>query len=565
MKTRTTGWCFGLAAWLALSSLAAAQDSPLELFTPEVDVLLRLKEPDRAVEGVVDLIDAVQPGAGAVIEEQAAEVLGRLISNSELTGVDNTRDWYAGVYSDGLNEPNVVFAIPAVDAAEMKNALGQGMTTRIAGTWVLYTESGSIPAVEQGNASSSMSEAAAKLFRQGTVGAFVNVSRLTTAYADQIETGHEQTLEALNQLRFMMPQQQAGIDLNPIIEMYGNAAEGFFRGLKDAKALTISVNVDEKGMGIDELLEFQDGTATREFVARQTPSAMSALAKLPESAVIYYGLSGAMKDMMKWGTELSLSMVQGEESKRKMTEAMKPLDSITFGPVVSAIEIGKGGDSGMFIVSAIGEVQPMDTYKSFAREASRLMGTLEFQGFKQETSVEADAEEFGDVKGDIVTTRQEYDEALDPTGMQEKMQALMFGTGGMQTRTVYLKDRYLSTVGGGTDQMRKLVDRVNGTATTALPVYEPPLQEQRNLLAYLDLPTMFAKGLGVAAESGALPIPIDENMIGNLNLKPSYIGFAIGTEAGSVRCETRIPAEQFSGLAKIGVLLFALSQQAGQL
>src|SRR5690606_5155632 len=115
-----------VAAMMAIGRwTTAAEETPLSFFASDVDVVIRLREPDQTFEKLIGLANQIQPGAGDQIKAQQDAILGRMISNPTLTGVDQSRDWYAGVYTHSDSPPTVVFAIPAVKSEDFKSALGE--------------------------------------------------------------------------------------------------------------------------------------------------------------------------------------------------------------------------------------------------------------------------------------------------------------------------------------------------------------------------------------------------------------------------------------------------------
>jgi hypothetical protein len=559
MQARITCSIACLAA-VACGLPGLAQDSPLSLYTSDVAVVIRLKEPDRTIENVAGLVDQIQPGMGPQVR-QSTPMLGNVIANPTLTGVDQTRDWYAGVYLHQDAEPVVVFGIPAVSPEDLAGAVGEGMQTSVHGTWVLYTDGESIPSVaDDKTAESLFSERARTTFDAGDASLFVNVSHVAQVYADQLEEGQEQALEALNNLRFLMPDDNAGMNFGPILEMYGGLAEGLFQGINDALSLTVTVNAGKEGIAIEELVEFRDGSVSSDFLAGMPTSSMDLMDQLPGDGVMYYGFSGGVAALTRWSLELSAGIFQDESEGEAFNELLKQIDELEFGSLVAGVRVGDV-ETGLLQVTGIAEAKPMEKVREFTRKSSQAMGGIDIDGFRQEVTVQENAEEYGAHQADVVTVKQTYDEDADPFGIQNRVQEALFGPAGMQTRLIYLEDKYLSTLGGGRQAMEGLLAAVESGKESSLAKARTGYMEQTNMLALIDIPTLVAEGLRAASKLEDLELPVTDQMVESLNLGRSYLGIAVGAEQNGLRCRTRIPAEQMVGIAKLGVLFMALQAQ----
>src|SRR6266849_886330 len=79
----------------------------------------------------VTVAQAAQPGVGEALKGNLP-ALGLLISNPALTGVDVEKDWWAIVFAESRQKPEVVFVVPTTDAAAMKNVLPPGFQFHVA-------------------------------------------------------------------------------------------------------------------------------------------------------------------------------------------------------------------------------------------------------------------------------------------------------------------------------------------------------------------------------------------------------------------------------------------------
>lgn len=540
---------------------ASAQENPLQYYTADVDLIIRLREPDQTAVKVIQLVNQVQPGAGDLLEAQKSAALGAMISNPSLTGVDQSRDWYAGVYfREEGQAPVVVFAIPALRTEDLVGALGGRMKTRVEGKIVLYTDGDEIPSASSENsAARKLDETAAKALATGDLCVYVNVDHLSNVYAEQLDLLQDKTLEALNQLRFT--QQQSGVDMSSVVEMYGTLAEGCFQAIEDSQNSVVSITLSDADVFIRSTIAFAADTASSQFLTKNPPGEMSQLSKLPANLPYYYGMNFETSDLTKWGLKMTAGMINDPSKADVLKEATKKLDSVKFGALMGAFDIADS-TSGAFRSVGVMFAEPIDEVKALLRDLTASMSSVTTDLYTQTATIQVDAETYGDEKADVVTITHELKDEADPLGMQKIVQSVMFGESGMETRTLYRKDSYLQSLGGGEKGMRDLLKAIDGNRTNNLVKAREGLMPQANLYQFVDLAGLMAKGLRVASQVEGFPLPLNKPMIDSLGLQPSYIGMAAGSEANRVNLELRIPVSQIVGVAKLGVMIGTAAQGA---
>jgi len=542
-----------LTACLSVPALAATPETPLKFFSSHVDVIIRLKEPDRTLEKVTGLVNKVQPGAGDALKSQQSAGLGALVSNPTLTGVDQTRDWYAGIYFLPDEAPVVVFAIPAIDTDDLVSAVGE-MTTQVQGKWVLYTDAEKIPEVDSSaSAETQLGAGQIASLLSGDLNIYVNTEHVTEIYADQIDVARNRVLENLNQLRFLPS--QGDIDPQVMIDMYGSLAEALFQAVDDAQTSLASLTITDSDLVFSKQVAFADASKTSHFLARNKPDAMADLDHLPAGAQLYYGASGAMKEFIRSSVTMTFGMMNDKSLSEKIEQSLKLLDPVTYGATVASLAISQTSESPFQAVMIV-NASPIDDVRKFSRTVAEAVGTLENNSISQTSSLKVDAETYGSHQVDLVEVKQEIKPDA-PTGeLQRKLHNLMFGGDTMQTRTAYLDKQYVSTVGGGQKPMKDFLAGLESGKSSSLKKFREPLMKEANFLMFMDLPRFSGDFLSLAAERmEGFPIPLNAQMISSLNLKPSYVGIAVGSTPNTARLELRLPVEQIIGVSKIGVLI----------
>ncbi|MGD9857114.1 MAG: hypothetical protein AB7U20_19375 [Planctomycetaceae bacterium] len=542
-----------LALAIGVSATVVAAE-PLEYFSRDADVVIRLKAPEATIAKAAELADAVQPGVGAIVR-QNAPVLGQAILVPGLVGVDQSRDCYILLFTRGRSRPDAVFAIPAMNAEQLTAALPERMNSKIEADWVLYTdaENGVPEATEPGTGIASiLTGESAAVFDRGDLSLFINVDHLKEVYGDDIEAGHQQIIVLMEQVAQLAPQAN-GMNMKGIMEMYGAMIDGTFQILDDASGCSVGITVGSEGVGVEKYVTFAEASVTSQRLAAHPNSSMPSLARLPSDAVAFFGFSGDMRRFMEWGWSMNASMLADDsEQKKKFEQAMDAWNGIDFGDMVGSFSLGSV-DEGLMQYTAIAHAKPIAKVRQNMREMTDILGTIEAPGLKQQMTVQPDAETIGSRRIDLLTVTQEFDPNLDPTGMQQKMLQAMFGPGGITSRIAYLDDAYVMAMGGGRDKMEAVLKSFDASPNRDLDRRRTGLIEQPNLLVLVDVPTLALKGLAAATEIPNLPIPIDADALAQLPIEPSFLGFSLAGETNALRVRAFIPDEQFRGiLALVG-------------
>jgi len=544
---------------LMVSSLVAVAATPLELIPANASVIIRLKNPEATIGKVGNFANQAYPGAGFLIQGNAA-ALGIAISNPTLGGVDLKQDWYVAAFAQKAAEPVVAFIVPATNVDQLKQSVGSTFTFAAKDKWVAYsTDEAAVELIEDciedsGKAVAGKIEArSGALFDQSDLSVYVNAAELATIYQEEL-AGADQQVDAFIELfgAQLATAQPSGINLESVFDLYGKLAKGVIQAVRDSEAFTLGVSVTNDGLAIEELLVVKTDTQTDKWLASQMPSELKLMNSLPQDSLGYFGLHGNFDGLISMGMEMLVGMVGEKEGmKEKIEAARDEMKTIKFGAMAGSFDLTEG-DSGVLRVVSLMEAKPAQKLRDVGRKFQDL-GQLELPGLKQSTEVKPESETYGDLKADVITIKQEFDEEADPLGMQKKMQSLMYGDEGMVQRQVIKGDLIIQTLGGGQDSMKAALEGLDRSATgeSAMSKARGRLIEKANLVGLIDLPKLVSRGIQLAASSGQLPLPLPADKLAGLKTDPGYIGFASGTEKNALRLKTDISLSSIQGVVKV--------------
>ena len=533
---------------------------PLEAVGTDAAAVLRLKNPKATIDKIADLVDAAKEGFGGQVRTQAGAV-GLLISNPTLAGVDMEQDWYVAVYvpqgaDKATDDPEVVFLIPATDLKAMKEGLDPELKFAEQGQYGIYTlGSKAANAIQSrlkgtGKSITSLADTGTKtLFDKGDISLFLNVPLLRTVYADEVEQFFQQARQTLANLP-EAPGGPQGIDPKLIGEVGGTVLKGLEDAKGDLTGCTIALNVAKTGILFEDLLGFTPGSAADRFLSRHKPAAFESLARFPEDLLGYGGLSVDFPQLASLGAR----MMQGNNrANAAAKEAMDTLGKVKAGPTMGSFALGSMTEGIMRMTTLMEQVDSA-TLKAATRKMQQAFpeGIEVGNGMKQKFDLTVDGETIGGEKTDLLKVDMEID-PNDPQGaMAAQVMGIMYGPEGMVTRSIFQKDRVLTTSGGGADAMEALLTSLKGTSRTDGPAGKTRayLGTQANVLGLMDLPGTVAKALRIVGESdiGKMFLPLDEDTLESLVLPSSYSGLSLVAEPAGLRTRTVMPVEQIRGI-----------------
>lgn len=559
--------CVFLAVCLIGAAIPlAAAETALDAISSDVGVVLRVKNPKATVDKVADFINQVVPGVGDQVRAQS-DAIGVAISNPTLAGVDRESDWWLAVYPrGGEQEPAVVFVVPGSDLKAMKEALGESYKFIEHGKFGVYSDDADIndktAALLKGTGKSittAIDKDSLAVFDKGDVSVFINVARIYTVYKDQIIEGRERLTQELENVPSEVPG-TPGINPKMMADVALQVVNAVLQGLEDTKSCTIAGMISNEGLAFEDLVRVADGSKTDKLLQKSPPNPLSSLAALPAGGLGYFGFHAELSELMQFGLRMLAGMVDPKEIKG-FEAGLAEMQKLKYGAIVSSFGLGSAEEGAIRSVS-LTEVSDPSKLRSLSAALMKAAGTIETGGMKQTYSVKADAEKLGENPVDLLTVKVEPAEGSDPANgeMLDRFMKVLYGPEGMITRTVYLKDKVVQANGGGKAALEKALaalDNKSEAVGSAAPFQQARgrLAEKANLVVLFDLPGTAAKVIELVVESGAVAVPLSPEAIKGLDLKPSFVGLSLATEAQGLRVKTSIPTEQAQGIAKIVMLV----------
>ncbi len=560
------GLCVALGSFsLLFVSFATAAD-PSDAVPDSASVVLRLKAPETTLGNLGDFVDAVQLGVGAVVKGNLA-ALGLAISNPTLAGVDVEKDWWVIAFVESRQQPMLVFVVPAKDANALKSALPPGFHYHAADTLAIYSDNEEALAKVRHRMSgkgtslwSKVDAASKKLFDASDLSVFINLQQLTKAFESELNQAEPQLDMFLNQISGAIPDAQR-VQIVPVLDMYRVLGKSAVQGVRDSNSLTLTASFSKDAIRFEDRLQVAEGTKTAKFLAAQPTSELSLMGRLPAGKAVYFGVKADMAGMVDWSMNMTKGMMvnASDEQKSQFDAAVKEMRGLKWNEMAVYFNLD-ATNPGAIRAGTVGEITPTKRLREISHTMMKAMKEIQSIGFKQTTKLEPAAEKIGGVEVDRITMQQEFDESLDPQGIQKKLRNALFGEDGMQQLVMYQPTRTLQTFGGGLTELENLVTAINSTSKTdeARATARKRFIEQANAVILADVPQLMVSAIRLAARE--LPVPINAATLDGLQLTPSYIGGAVACEPTAARMQVVIPVEQAQGIAKVVMTLMGRPQ-----
>lgn len=518
-------------------------------------VVLRWKAPETSVGKLADFVDAVQPGFGATVK-QSVPAIGQAIGNPDLKGVDLSQDIWVVMFAEPQAAPTVVFVMTAKDVDDVKDALGSAFEVHSDGKLVAYSQNDdALEEIRQrlgGEGKSLLTIIDAnskKLLDASDVALLVNVKQLVEDFSDELDEAEPQLDALIDQFTNALPEAQRP-QLEAAFEMYRTLGKALLVGIRDTNSFVLGASFTKAAIRLEDRVQLADGSASSKFLARQTSGDLALMGKLPAGKAAYVGFKGDLSNMIEWSMQVTKGMLTDatEEQKAELDAAMKGLAKIKYEEMAMYLDLSPKSPG--FHGGAVSVVNSTKGLRELSHKLLKSMSELHTPTFTQKTTLEPSAEKIGGVDVDRVTIKQEFDDSNPGADVQQKVMTAIFGDEGMQQLVMYQPTRTLQTTGGGKAEMQALQAAVDSTKTgdSAAAAARKRFPAKANIIALFDVARMVQNGAQLAGEQD---VPVNTEALSSLKLEPSFIGFAIGTEANSLQSQLEVPVLQVQNIAKL--------------
>lgn len=543
----------------------SAQESGFDLIPETAAAVIRIQAPEQITADLVEFINKVQPGFGGLAEAQLPMAFGQAIKNPQLTGVDQSKDWYVALFIDDSGEPKGVLVLPVTDADEAKGAMEETFEFVEHKTWLICSPEGrffdqfeELKGGKLKSAASLLDDELEAIVMKGHVTFALNAVLLRETFADELNSADDHLEELIQTMGEQIQQTSPSMDIEYVLDLYRDLGRTLLQAVNDSESYALSIEVTDDSVKIDQLLTVGEETATATFFATQPVSDMSSLKSVPEGLMGYMGIHGNPDSLLTWSKSVVEKVIKNEEQKTLTLNALESLKEAKFGTLAAGGDLLPEEETAMryFSVSEIAPAQKI-------RDMMKSMGngvTYEVAGIEQQLTYEPDAEKIGDQSVDIYRFKQTIPDGLDPTGMQKKINEKLYGPDGMEQRLLLKEEVMLQTMGGGLDAMKQLVESADWKDETLLSA-RARQHEKANVIVLVDLPNSIYKFAKLIIGTGALPIPIQSEQIQGLDLPVSYSGFSLAMEENRLSTSTNISVESFQGFVQMAMFVQQMQQQ----
>ncbi|MFO1041405.1 MAG: hypothetical protein U0941_06435 [Planctomycetaceae bacterium] len=539
---------------------AVVQAAPADAIPSTACVVIRLKSPDATLEKLADYVDEVQTGVGAIVRG-AKNQLGEAFGNPGLKGVDPTQDIFIVVFAEPQVPPTVVFVMTAKDVDDVKDALQSQFEIHSSGKVIAYsTDEDALAEVRKrmdGEGKpvwSRIDPASKKLFDSSDASILVNIKQLAEDFSDELEQAEPQLNAFIDRIQEIIPEEQKS-QVTAAFEMYRVLGAGVLAGVRDSNSLVMGLSVSSTEIRYDDRLQVNEGTATAKALAGQPAGDLNLVNRLPVGKAIYAGMNLDLSGMIEMSFNISRDMMSRdmtEEQSKRMENAIKKVISEKSKEISMYIDVA--GETQVLRIGGVNVVQSPQVLRDASRELMKVMGDTKIQTpqFTQTSKLEIDAEKIGSATVDRVTTRFEYSDAADPTGIQQKIVKAMMGEAGMTQRILYQPNRIVQITGGDKAEFEELVKSLDTAPAKNSPaiVARKQFDEKTNLLALVDVSRLTLGILkAIAANNKDAPINVEE--LSGLKLEPSFLGYSLTLEPNGAKSRLVVPVTLIKNINQI--------------
>jgi uncharacterized protein (DUF1778 family) len=298
---------------------ASAQVTPLDMIPGSAAVVIRLQAPQNTTEDLAAFVNKVQPGFGDLAKAQWPSLLGRTVSNPTLAGVDQSRDWYAALFTDGNGPMKGVLLLPTTGIADVKQAMGPSFDFVEKDGWLACSKddqyhdeferclSGDVESLAK-----TIDDRTKATLMSGHLGVVVNAPVLRDAFAEELGSAEDRLEDLIQIMGEQIKRGNSELDVNYIFDVYRDFGKAVLQGVRDTDSAVISVNVTDNAVQIDHLLTVAADSQTNAFFLTQPVSDMARLTSVPEGLAGYVAIHANPHVMFDWSERMMSKMVRFE-------------------------------------------------------------------------------------------------------------------------------------------------------------------------------------------------------------------------------------------------------------
>lgn len=552
-------------------TLLQADEIPWEAIADDAAVIVRLKDPQRAIKQYGEIATRVSSG-GVEHAGVLASSLGEMLLNPKLAGIDRDSSWCIAIYVTDLETmPGVVYIIPAADKKKLREAVGENTRFLEHGKYSVYSpdfaaaeKTASRLTGEGRSIRDVIDRESCELFDRGQLSVFINVPPLLRALRQQNDAGGVDAKNSRKggELNAPKPAHEPNGD-REFIEMMTRAGE-------NTQSVVLAAGVSDAGITIDGMARLRPGSPAAKLLPKSAAAPFPKLAALPAGQNVYVGVAGDVLNLLRASSE----SWQGDTDKLRkpkpeLVAAEAELGKLRLDTLVYStkfIHLGAAIDETLVI--SMNETQ---SFRDLRRKIAVARNGADTAAFRWEVELNTAAERYGDTTADIATWRRTFRKRA-ASGMLAK---------DWTTRSVYLANQVAETTGGGREAMEHVLAAL-ASDSRDLPEDSPFQQTRSRLDADADVIVLFdapkvcftiGEAIGQALAHlifqqitlGLLPGEVQThggNLLEKLDLADSYCGLSAVVQRDGVRVRVFVPLEQIEGFVQIAQAVDARAEAA---
>ena len=374
-----------LVSWTAPGAKA---QSPLDFIPEDAAVVARVKSPD-------SIINTAKSWIPSPLQEQLLPAITELIgacgksqdSAAECWviefGQSGNKSWAYVIQTSNATEKKSTYADAAMSTSIGKCQIFAG--TEANGARLIDCRAGKVKSL-----AATMDPKARGLFEQETVSVYINARRLRALLRkdlDQLKASISETVQSFYQpdepAKPKKPDAQAApgkaapvppdnptwiaIKDRKVFDGLLACSEGLKRLLEDTDSVTLGLTIDDKMCALRGYLAVAPGSPSDQFFARQPPSEMKPLDRLPVGGLAYFGLAGEITELARWVAACRNSTLeQSDAVKQALEQKLQPASQGPVDGYYGSIAIGReqSGPGALALITESSSSRPLRDYDS---------------------------------------------------------------------------------------------------------------------------------------------------------------------------------------------------------